>query len=410
VQEVRTQVVSEEARGTENMPEVQVRLLGQGASEVEELVEVYREAFRLAYAGYDYHYLRNLHLDYNSQIDANAIHDASKFTEVVLKTHNYPKHHLKPSPLLRRQDYRIEGNRISLIFRPRNRLVLGIYPSQKQLKLMEQGEVKGARLVQRGGRYFLNVVVKKEVQLPDPSECETFIGVDIGINYLAVCSAFDGEKFSNPLFFGGGEWRHLCDRKRKIMSGSKEFRHLTRRQHEIIHTVSKRIVEYAKQFPKPVIVLEWLGNFENDTENHRFNFLLGNWARGKLQRMIEYKAKWEGIPVVYVSPAYTSQTCHYCGSEGTREGLVFRCQNCGRTYNADANACMNIAKRFWQSVRQPSDDPKGMTGGCSGGDLSSPSEGETCLPSQTNARPNGKQMDGMMVTRTVSLPLAVGGG
>jgi IS605 OrfB family transposase len=213
---------------------------------------------------------------------------------------------------------------------------------------MEEARLKGARLVKKDNEYFLNLVLEKEVNLPRWEECETIIGVDIGINYIAVCSALtkDG-KFTNPLFFKGGEWKHLCDRKRKI-TRSKEFKKITRRQNEILHIVSKKVVEYAKQFPKPIIIMEKLGYFKNNSKNKRWKFLLGNWARKKLQFMIEYKAKWEGIPVIYVNPAYTSLTCHYCGVEGIRKGLVFKCLNCGREYNADANASMNLARKFRQ--------------------------------------------------------------
>jgi IS605 OrfB family transposase len=270
---------------------------------------------------------------------------------------------------------------------------------------MKEAKQKGARLVKRDNKYFLNLVLEKEADLPRWEECETIIGVDIGINYIAVCSALTKEgKFTNPLFFKGGEWKHLCDRKRKI-THFKEFKKITRRQHEILHTVSKKIVEYAKQFPKPIIVMEKLGYFKNNSKNKRWNFLLGNWARRKLQFMIEYKAKWEGIPVAYINPAYTSLTCHYCSSEGIRRGLVFKCLNCGRKYNADANASMNLARKF----RQFLDEPKAMIGGCSPEDLSSSGEGETCLPMQTQIRPgNGRQMNRMMVIRTVSLPIGIG--
>jgi IS605 OrfB family transposase len=372
---------------------------------VSEIFKIYTEAFKLAYAGYNYKALRKVHKEYNSQIDANAIYDARCFRRAVLKTHNYPKK-LNPSPLLRKQDFRIEGNQVSIIYKPRKRLSLKISPSEKQLKLMRKANCKGARLVSKDGKFFLNLILEREIHLPELRECETIIGVDIGINYIAVCSAlFSDGKFTNPVFFKGGEWRNLCDRKRKV-TRIKEFKHITRRQHEILHIVSKRIVEYAKQFPKPIIVMEKLGHFNNNSWNKRFNFLLGNWARKKLQFMIEYKANWEGIPVAYVNPAYTSQTCHYCGSEGKREGLTFKCSNCGRQYNADANAAMNLAKRF----RQLLNEREQMIGERSARDMRSLAEGETCLPSQTHTQPrNGKQMNRMMVTRTVSLPLAVGG-
>jgi putative transposase len=370
-----------------------------------EIFSIYTKAFKLAYAGYNYKALREVHKEYNSQIDANAIYDARCFRRAVLKTHNYPKK-LNPSPLLRKQDFRIEGNQVSIIYKSRERLRLKVFPSERQLRLMKEASCKGARLISKDGKFFLNLVLEKEVNLPKWEDCETIIGVDIGINYIAVCSALlnDG-MFTNPIFFKGGEWRHLCDRKRKV-THSKEFKRLTRKQQEILHTVSRKIIEYAKHFPKPIIVMERLGHFNNNTWNKRFNFLLGNWARRKLQFMIEYKAKWEGIPVAYVNPTYTSLCCHYCGSKGKREGLVFRCSNCGREYNADANAAMNLAKRF----RQLLDEPKAMTGGRSARDMSSLAEGETRLPRQTHTQPrNGKQMNRMMATRTVSLPMAVGG-
>jgi putative transposase len=369
------------------------------------LFEVYSNAFKLAYAGCSYRKLRSVHGEYNSQIDANAIYDARKLMKTVLKTHNYPKK-LNPKPLLRREDFKIEDNQVSIIYKSKERLRLVVFPSKKQLILISQAKPKGARIAERDGKFFLNLVLEKEIVSSSWETCETIIGVDIGINYVAVCSAlFKNGKFTNPVFFKGGEWRHLCDRKRKI-ARVKEYEHITRRQHEILHTVSKRTVEYAKQFPKPIIVMEELKYFNNNSWNKRFNFLLGNWARKKLQRMIEYKAKWEGISVAYVNPAYTSLYCHYCGSKGIREGLTFKCQNCGRQYNADANAAMNLAKRFRQLLYEP----KAVIGKRSARDASSLAEGETRLPRQTHAQPgNGKQMNGMMVTRTVSLPLAVGG-
>jgi len=62
---------------------------------------------------------------------------------------------------------------------------------------------------------------------------------------------------------------------------------------------------------------------------------------------------------------------------------------------------MNIAKRF---SRQLLDEPKAVIGGRSPGDLSSSGEGNT----YTQPR-NGQDVRRMMVTRTLTCPLAVGG-
>ncbi len=368
---------------------------------LDEFSKVYSTIFRYGYSGYSYSQLRRMFPEYNSQIVANALYQAFLFRRTILKTHNYPKK-LNANVFLRSNDYKIKGNEVEIIYKPRNRIKLKVFPTEKQIKLMREAKVKGAYLVNKEDKWFLNVILEKEVEFP--KEIKTIIGVDLGINYIAVCSALVDNKFTNPLFFKGGEWKHLCDRKRKI-TNSESYKKITRRQNEILHTVAKRIVEYAKQFPNPIIVLEKLGHFENNTWNKRFNFLLGNWARRKLQKMIEYKANWEGIPVAYVNPAYTSLTCHYCGARGEREGIWFKCSNCGRTYNADANASMNLAKKF----RQLLDEPKAMIGKRSPEDLSSSGEGKTYLPTQAQIQPGkGKQMNGMMVKRTVSLPIGIG--
>ena len=67
---------------------------------------------------------------------------------------------------------------------------------------------------------------------------------------------------------------------------------------------------------------------------------------------------------------------------------------------------MNIARKFRQFL-----DDERMTGERSARDVRSLVEGRTYLPSQTHTQPRygSFQMNRMMVTRTVRLPLAVGG-
>jgi len=349
-----------------------------------DLFNAYSQSFRLGYCGYSYFYLRKIFPSYNSQIIANSIYDAFKFRKSVIKSHSYPKK-LNPNILLRKEDikYDFENKKINFIYKPRDRITLNFYPSEKQLEEVKGAKVKGSRIV-KSENFKLHLVLEKNIELPKLKDCKTFVGVDIGLNYIAVCSAYDGNKFHRPLFFKGGEWKHLTRRQRN--SSPEKWEHLSNRKNEILHTVTKRIVEYAKQFEKPAIVLEKLKIKRTKTWNKWNNFLLSSWARTKLQKLIEYKANWEGIPVFYVSSYKTSKVCCYCGSEGEREGINFYCKICGRQLNADFNASVNLARTAFR--RATSCDREAFSAGlkaCGKGDTRLP---ETSLSSTRERSPD----------------------
>lgn len=111
------------------------------------------------------------------------------------------------------------------------------------------------------------------------------------------------------------------------------------------HTLSKRVVDFAKQNKVEEIHLEKL------TSEGLGNTILRNWSFYQLQQDIEYKAKRVGIKVVYVDPQYTSQMCSKCGHiakenrpKETKGQEYFKCTKCGNEMNADHNASINIAR------------------------------------------------------------------
>ena len=107
------------------------------------------------------------------------------------------------------------------------------------------------------------------------------------------------------------------------------------------HTISKRIVDFAKKHKCEYIHLEKL---TKDGFNDR---ILRNWSYYELQNMIEYKADRIGIKVKYINPSYTSQKCSKCGhidKENRQTQEKFVCTQCGFELNADHNAAVNIAR------------------------------------------------------------------
>ncbi|MCX5233313.1 transposase [Streptomyces sp. NBC_00233] len=62
----------------------------------------------------------------------------------------------------------------------------------------------------------------------------------------------------------------------------------------------------------------------------------------------EYKARQAGVPLVYVSPAYTSQQCSECGHIDRKNRIgqaSSACRSCGTVLHADDNASRNIARK-----------------------------------------------------------------
>lgn len=111
----------------------------------------------------------------------------------------------------------------------------------------------------------------------------------------------------------------------------------------INHKYSRALIDYAVKNGCGTIQME---NLKGITE--KANRFLKNWTYFDLQTKIEYKAKEQGIDVVYINPHYTSQRCSKCGfihEDNRPEQARFKCQNCGFEENADYNASQNIAVR-----------------------------------------------------------------
>ena len=118
----------------------------------------------------------------------------------------------------------------------------------------------------------------------------------------------------------------------------------------ILHNATKRIVARAKS-EHLGIVMENLKGIrklyrKGNGQGREYRSRLNSWSYFELQRQIEYKAKWEGIPVIYVNPQKTSSTCAICGCEVSEctERKVY-CHKCNRIVDRDENAALNIVKR-----------------------------------------------------------------
>lgn len=144
--------------------------------------------------------------------------------------------------------------------------------------------------------------------------------------------------------------KHSRDRRllRKFGSSLREKGRVS----QLLHNKAKEIVKTAIE-KQQGIVLERLQGIRNahrrgNGEGRDTRRRIAEWPFRLFQKYIAYKAAWEGVPVEFVNPAWTSQTCHLCrhvNRKLARTEREWRCPNCGAILDRDLNAAINIERR-----------------------------------------------------------------
>jgi putative transposase len=119
---------------------------------------------------------------------------------------------------------------------------------------------------------------------------------------------------------------------------------------QILHQASKQIILDAKR-KQYGIAMEKLTGMRRlyrhgNWQGRGYRAMMNSWSYYELQRQIQYKAQWEGIPVIYVKPYGTSVKCSICGSRmKPEENRQLKCPSCEFHVDRDVNAARNILAR-----------------------------------------------------------------
>lgn len=245
----------------------------------------------------------------------------------------------------------------------RKKFKLSIGNYQRAL-LKDQSPTAATLNKTKRGDYYINICV--DIATSPTGKTPLVIGVDLGRRDIATTST--GKSWS------GKKIQAARDRYSKVRANiqskrTRSSRRLTRRlsgrehrfQRWLNHNISKQLVQNAKN-SNAALAFEDLTNIRQSlnqkrrskTERRRTN----NWAFYQLRMFVDYKARIAGVPVVFVPPAYTSQTCSRCHhvhpvkGKSYRNGKSYKCGNCGFEHDADINAALNIAA-LGLSVTQP---------------------------------------------------------
>jgi putative transposase len=214
----------------------------------------------------------------------------------------------------------------------------------------------------------LSLCVSKEVMRAEPRELTGTVGIDRNLRNLTVGNA---EKVT---YYDMTKVVEIADNTKSIVRSFKRndvrirqsvsSKYGTRRSErtkQVIHGVTKQIVQQAKT-NKQAIVFEEVRGIRNlyrrgNGQRKSFRGRMNSWPFHEVKRQVEYKAAWEGVPVVTLSRSDTRGTTMDCARCGERLQSPVRgdlghhrqlwCGRCGRWMDRDLVAVLNISRRGW---------------------------------------------------------------
>ena len=229
-------------------------------------------------------------------------------------------------------------------------------PAKPHFEFPDEFTISESKLIKKKDGFYIHVTIQKDIE--QKTSCSSILAIDLGERVIAtVCNSLD----MRPMFMGRevrGVRRHFAWLRKRL--GEKkllsEIKRIGQKEQRVVeaylHEISHKIVSVACTSDS-VIVLGDLKGIRSAAKGKgkRFNRIVSNMPYYRLTQMIEYKAKWAGIPVLKLNERGTSKTCSVCGSEGKRpyQGL-FRCNECSYQANADFNGSKNILKRATEYI------------------------------------------------------------
>lgn len=262
----------------------------------------------------------------------------------------------------------LEGDKVSFTLFKKEKYDLDLPKKEKKLnwlkekiEIIKEQKKKYGYLLRNDKGFFLQYTLDLIPEIKE--DYSGAIGIDRGINHIAVCTfVLNDGKNEPPKFLSSSEILRLRNSQKerdKFLRGrhnkirkKRNMRNIEPRINLILHQYSKDIVDFAKE-KKAFIVFEKLEKIRKSRfkMSKKLQYKLSLFTFKKLSDLVDYKAQREGIKVLYVPPEYTSKECSHCGEKVDTQrpfngntGL-FKCNKCGVQLNADYNASINIAKK-----------------------------------------------------------------
>jgi putative transposase len=212
------------------------------------------------------------------------------------------------------------------------------------------GRVVGATVSRTAHAWFVALLVETDDQLRR-TESQRAVGVDVGINALAVLST--GESIEGPKALEGliSRLRRLSRAHSRKVKGSanrkKSAQRLARLHWRIANVRSDALHKLTHRLTRDYawVAIEDL-NVAGMLRNRCLARRLADAAFGEFRRQLTYKSAQRGVQLAVVDRFYpSSKTCSACGAVNRALALAERswtCPACGERHQRDHNAAVNI--------------------------------------------------------------------
>ena len=234
-----------------------------------------------------------------------------------------------------------------------------MYECRKDSRLFDPSwKHGGAKLVfhESDKNWYLHISVNKVFPETDRSKIRAIDGHDRGLINLTTSYKEDG-----TVLYQDGQ--HVCKVKgrytktraslqSKGTKGAKRvLRRISGRENRMMqdkdHCISKTLVTWNREHT--LHVFEDLSgiSFENlESRDASGRYALRSWTFYSLEQKTAYKAAIRKGMILKVDPKFTSQRCPACGTvdKTARDRLYhkYTCKHCGRSYNDDEVAAINL--------------------------------------------------------------------
>lgn len=246
------------------------------------------------------------------------------------------------------------------------------------IRLAEHGRIPtdcnylNPRIKYDGVNWWITVAIEYKCAINNSSN--DGVGIDLGIKDLAICS--DGNKYQNinktqkiknlekrkcrlqrsisRKYEKNKEVSRYC-KTNNIIKSEKELlklnHKLTNIRHNYLHQTTSEIVKREPSF----ICIEDL-NVKEMMKNRYLSKAIQQQGFYKFRKQIEYKAKWNNIPVIIADRFFpSSKLCSCCGNikkDLKLSDRIYKCE-CGNVIDRDCQAALNL-KRYGENVLKQS--------------------------------------------------------